>query len=133
MRIDHINRYVSNVEAMISFYTDALGFTLLDQGVKSNGENYAILQSDGMELFISEREGFTFDTECNFRHIGFSVENIGELLNDLKSRSYVPQEEKLIVKAFSRQFYIRDPDGFDIDFIEWTDKDSFYRHLAEKN
>ncbi len=132
MRIDHINRFVSNVEAMISFYTDALGFTLLDEGVKSNGQNYAILQCDDLELFISEKAGFTFDTDVNFRHMGFSVDNVRELLDDLKARGYVPKDGQLIVKAFSRQFYIKDPDGFEIDFIEWTDKDKFYRHLSEK-
>ena len=133
MTIDHINRHVSNVEAFISFYTDALGFTLLDKGVKKDGKNYAILQSDGLELFISEKDGFEFDGGSNIRHIGFAVESAGELLMALKAKGYVPKESQLIVKAFSRQFYMKDPDGFELDFIEWTDKQKFYLYMSDKN
>lgn len=132
MRIDHINRYVSSVEAMVSFYTDALEFILLDQGVKANGQNYAILRNGGIELFLSEKDGFAFDTDANFRHMGFSVDNADELLYALKAKGYIPKEEKIIVKAFSRQFYMKDPDGFEIDFIQWTNKERFYRHLEDK-
>ncbi len=133
MTIDHINRYVSSVDAFISFYTDALGFILLDSGVKKDGTNYAILQGGGLELFISEKEGFEFDDGTNMRHIGFSVDSADALLASLKEQGYVPNETQIIVKAFSRQFFMKDPDGFELDFIEWTDKSMFYRHLADKN
>lgn len=133
MTIDHINRYVSSVDAHISFYTDALGFVLLDRGIKRDGKRYAILQCGGLELFISEKDGFEFDSGANLRHIGFSVDSAGALLSSLKEKGYVPQDTQLIVKAFSRQFYMKDPDGFELDLIEWTDKDKFYRYMAEKN
>ena len=132
MIADHINRYVSDVDAFVSFYTDALGFVLLDKGVKRDGKNYAILKSDEMEMFLSEKDGFEFEDSGNFRHIGFRVDNAQIFLSSLKAKGYAPLETQLIIKAFSRQFYLKDPDGFDVDFIEWTDKDQFYRHLAEK-
>lgn len=133
MTIDHMNRHVSNVDAMISFYTDALGFALCDQGLKKDGKNYAILQREGFELFISEKDGFEFEGANNFRHIGFKVDSADKLLAALKAKGYVPKDTQLIVKAFSRQFYMKDPDGFELDFIEWTDKAEFYRYMAEKN
>lgn len=130
MFLDHINRYVSDVDTLISFYTDALGFTLLDRGVKKNGKKYAILQQGGIEMFISETETFASEPGRNFRHIGFRVENAGRLLADLKERGFIGREVQLIVKAFSRQFYMKDPDGFELDFIEWTDKAGFYKNLG---
>ncbi|NLA87967.1 MAG: VOC family protein [Clostridiales bacterium] len=133
MTIDHINRHVSSVDAFISFYTDALGFILLDKGVKKDGNHYAILQGGGLELFISEKYGFEFDDGSNMRHIGFSVDSADALLASLKEKGYVPKETHILVKASSRQFYVKDPDGFELDFIEWTDKNKFYRHLADKN
>lgn len=133
MLIDHINRHVSDVDAFISFYTDALGFRLLDCGVKSNGKKYAILQNGGFEMFISEKDGFSFDHDTNFRHLGFNVDSADRMLTDLKARGYVPASTKIIVKAFSRQFFMKDPDGFELDFIQWTDKAGFYRYLAEKS
>jgi catechol 2,3-dioxygenase-like lactoylglutathione lyase family enzyme len=133
MTIDHINRHVSNVDAFISFYTDALGFVLLDRGVKQDGKSYAILQCGGAELFISEKDGFESDSGKNLRHIGFGVASADALLSSLKKKGYVQDDTSIIVKAYSRQFYLKDPDGFDIDIIEWTNKEKFYRYLAKKN
>jgi catechol 2,3-dioxygenase-like lactoylglutathione lyase family enzyme len=131
--IDHLNRYVSNVEKFIGFYQNVLGYDLLDKGVKANGKNYAILKGDGHELFISEKEGFTEEQESNFRHIGYNVENVDKLLETLKLKGYVEKDKEIIIKPFSRQFYIKDPDGFEIDLIQWTDKQGFYNHLKDKS
>jgi catechol 2,3-dioxygenase-like lactoylglutathione lyase family enzyme len=122
MTADHINRYVSDIDAIISFYADALGFTLLDRGVKRDGHRYAILKCGGLEMFISEKTGYAFEDCVNFRHLGLSVDNAEALLSELKTKGYAPLETRLVVKAFSRQFYFKDPDGFELDFIEWTDR-----------
>jgi len=37
---------------------------------------------------------------------------------------------QVVVKKYSRQLYIRDPDGFEIDLIQWTDKTGFYNSLS---
>jgi catechol 2,3-dioxygenase-like lactoylglutathione lyase family enzyme len=131
--IDHLNRYVSNVDNFIVFYRDVLEYELIDKGIKSNGQNYAILKGDGHELFISEKEGFKIDREQDFRHIGYFIENVDELLEALKFKGYIKKEQEIIVKPFSRQIYIRDPDGFEIDLIQWTDKQGFYENLKNKN
>lgn len=131
--IDHLNRYVSNVDKFIDFYIDVLGYELIDKGIKGNGKNYGILKGDGHELFISEKDNFILDKDQNFRHIGYSIENVDELLEKLKLKGYITEDQEIIVKPFSRQFYIKDPDGFEIDFIQWTDKNKFYDHLKDKN
>lgn len=131
--IDHLNRYVSNVDKFIDFYTKVLEYELIDKGIKGNGKAYAILKGAGHELFISEKDDFKLETEKNFRHIGYSIENVDELLEKLKEKGYVEKDKEIIVKPFSRQFYIKDPDGFEIDLIQWTDKEGFYISLEEKN
>jgi catechol 2,3-dioxygenase-like lactoylglutathione lyase family enzyme len=131
--IDHINRYVSNIEKFICFYQDVLGYKLIDKGLKGNGKSYAILKGDGHELFISEREEFVEGQESNFRHLGYTVENVDELLLKLKQWGYVEKNTEIIIKPFSRQFYIKDPDGFEIDLIQWTDKQGFYDNLKHKS
>jgi catechol 2,3-dioxygenase-like lactoylglutathione lyase family enzyme len=130
--IDHLNRYVSEVEEFIKFYQGLLGYELIDEGKKVNGMNYAILKGFNHELFISEREGFEVKNE-NFRHIGYSVDNVDELLSEFKKKGYVKEDLQIIIKQFSRQFYIKDPDGFDIDIIQWTDKNGFYEKLNTNN
>ncbi|WP_066498150.1 VOC family protein [Abyssisolibacter fermentans] len=131
--IDHINRYVSNVDKFIVFYRDVLEYELIDKGIKTNGKRYAILKGRGHELFISEREDFTMEKEQNFRHIGYYVENADELFENLKLKGYIKKELEIIEKPFSRQFYIKDPDGFEIDLIQWTDKQRYYNSLKNKN
>lgn len=133
MNIDHINRYVSDVDVFIDFYQAALGYELIDKGKKANGKKYAILKNSGHELFMSEKEGPDRESEGRFRHIGYSVDNVEFLLRTMKSKKLAPADTEIIVKAFSKQFYIKDPDGFDIDLIEWTDKMGFYWYLADKN
>lgn len=131
--IDHLNRYVSNVERFIEFYSEVLEYELIDKGIKGNGRNYAILRGEGHELFISEKDDFLEETEENFRHIGYSIENVDLLLESLKSKGYIEEGQEIIIKPFSRQFYIKDPDGFEIDLIQWTDKELFYKNLEAKN
>lgn len=129
--IDHLNRYVSNVRQFIDFYTQALDYQLIDKGIKGNGKPYAILKSKGHELFISEKDDF-IHLESNFRHIGYAVENAAQALSNLKHLGYVEDDYEIIVKPYSRQFYVKDPDGFEIDFIQWTDKDGFYKSLRDE-
>jgi catechol 2,3-dioxygenase-like lactoylglutathione lyase family enzyme len=124
--IDHLNRHVSNVGDFVAFYCDILGYEMLRRGLKANGKPYAILRGAGHELFISEKDGFGKDEAGTFRHIGYAVESADAMLRKCKESGVAEPEREIIAKPFSRQFYIRDPDGFEIDIIEWTDKKGFY-------
>jgi len=128
LSIDHINRYVSNVDKFIDFYQIVLGYKLIGLGIKQNGNKYAILQGLDHELFISEKDRFEAVNE-NLRHIGYSVDNVEKLLEKLKTEGYAAMEQQVIVKQYSRQIYIKDPDGMEIDLIQWTDKQGFYKNL----
>lgn len=123
--IDHINRYVSNVGEHVSFYTRALGYEVIDRGNKGDGKEYAILRGYKHELFISEAPE-SIEPDSSLRHIGYAVENADSLLERLKGEGLAPEEQEIIVKPYSRQFYLQDPDGNEIDLIQWTDKTSFY-------
>jgi len=58
-----------------------------------------------------------------------NVDNADKLLKKLKLKGYAAAEQHVIVKQYSRQIYIKDPDGMEIDLIEWTDKQGFYNNL----
>ncbi|MEW6554489.1 MAG: DUF192 domain-containing protein [Actinomycetota bacterium] len=126
--IDHVNRYVTDLEMHVVFYTQALGYAVIGRGTKDDGSGYAILKGHGHELFISERPpGGAAAAEL--RHIGYAVRDADELLRRLKENGIAPRETEVIAKEYSRQFYLRDPDGNEVDFIQWTDKGSFFRDL----
>ena len=129
--LDHINKYVSDVELNINFYRDVLGYQLLDSGLKNNGNKYAILMGFNHELFISENKNVSFNNN-QYRHIGYSIDNIDILFKNLKNRGYIPENQNIIIKPYSKQFYIKDPDGCEIDIIQWIDKNKFYNDLKFK-
>ncbi|MBN2026529.1 MAG: VOC family protein [Actinobacteria bacterium] len=129
--IDHINRYVSSVEEHVSFYTRVLGYELIDRGNKGDGKEYAILSGCEHELFISEADG-SIEPDRSLRHIGYAVENADVLLADFKRKGIAGREVELVVKPYSRQFYLEDPDGNEIDFIQWTDKERFRGEARKK-
>jgi hypothetical protein len=79
-------------------------------------------------MFISERASFEQEDD-NFRHIGHSIEKADETLEELKLKGIVDMDMQVVVKQYSRQIYIRDPGGFEIDLIHWTDKADFYKSL----
>lgn len=129
--IDHLNRYVSDVEKHTSFYTDVLGYELIGRGVKSDGSRYAILAGSGHELYISEKPGSGCG-ETMVRHIGYAVGDADALLDRLKKSGIAGSETEIVVKEYSRQFYLEDPDGNEIDVIQWTGKERFYLDLKRK-
>lgn len=130
--IDHLNRHVSDVNKFIAFYCETLRYELIAKGLKANGKAYAILKGYGHELFISEKDDFSAG-DSNFRHIGYSIQDVEALLKKLQEKGYAGLECQVVVKQFSKQFYIKDPDGFEIDFIQWTNKEGFYNSLSIEN
>jgi catechol 2,3-dioxygenase-like lactoylglutathione lyase family enzyme len=129
--IDHINRYVSDVERHVAFYTEVMGYMLIDRGTKPNGGRYAILKGYEHELYISEKPRGE-PVETALRHVGYAVEDVDTLLEGLKKSGIVGDETEIIVKEYSRQFYLRDPDGNEIDIIQWTDKEGFFDDLRSR-
>lgn len=126
--IDHVNRYVTDLDRHVAFYMEALGYVVIGRGVKADGSGYAILRGREHELFISERP-HDEAADKTVRHIGYAVEDVGILLERLKESGIAGEETEIVEEKFSRQFYLRDPDGNEIDFIEWTDKQGFYDDL----
>ena len=72
------------------------------------------------------------EPDRSLRHIGYAVENADKLLERLKGEGLAPLEREVIVKPYSRQFYLRDPDGNEIDLIQWTDKERFHEEARKK-
>ncbi len=65
----------------------------------------------------------------NFRHLGYAIDDVQKISDNLKLAGYLDSNTDIITKAFLKQFYIKDPDGFEIDMIQWTNKEGFYQSL----
>ena len=108
---------VTDIEHSIEFYTKKLGFELefryedFYAGIIEN--NYSIHLKSGKpsnEERKSKRENIDLD-------IVFSVEGVEDLYEELANKS-VEIIQPLCDRPYGKEFYIADPDGYILAFLE---------------
>jgi predicted enzyme related to lactoylglutathione lyase len=108
---------VTDIEHSIEFYKKKLGFE-----VEFRYEDfYAGIIKDGYSIHlksgkpsIEERKRKRENVDLD---IVFSVEGVGDLYNEFVNRS-VEMIQPLCDRPYGREFYIADPDGYILAFLE---------------
>jgi catechol 2,3-dioxygenase-like lactoylglutathione lyase family enzyme len=108
---------VTALDRSIEFYTKKLGFE-----VDFRFEDfYAGISKDGCSIHLKsgtpsaeERKNKRENEDLD---IVFSVENVEDLYNELVSKS-VEITQPLCDRPYGKEFYIADPDGFILAFLE---------------
>ncbi|MCP3660166.1 MAG: VOC family protein [Bacteroidetes bacterium] len=149
-RLRHIALVVKDIENIIDFYTNILGFKLRDryiiesedirkgiglQKAKAKGAHLMIPNSDiELELFefeknIEKKSEEYIASHPGYRHIAIVVENLKETYEELKSKnvSFISEpisvNEPACFKGF--QFvYMKDPEGNIIEFNQLPERKS---------
>jgi predicted enzyme related to lactoylglutathione lyase len=104
---------VSNLERSIEFYSEKLGFE-----VDFRYEDfYAGIIKDGYSIHLKIDGSLTENS--NSLEILFSVDHIHDLYEELSARS-VRFTQSLRQMPYGYEFYISDPDGNVIAFVEST-------------
>lgn len=108
---------VSDVDRSIEFYTNQLGFDLdfryedFYSGVIKDGHSIHLkLGNPSVEERQNRRENEDLD-------VVFSVQEIEDLYEEYSARS-VEFVQPLRDMAYGKEFYIADPDGYIIGFLE---------------
>ena len=112
MNIDSAVFYSHNIENVVSFYTDLLGFTVqykTDQFVSFIFSNKARL---GIKNSIEEREMPGHQT------VFIGVDNIESRYNKYKATAGLTIHKELIKKQWGQEFTILDPDKNKVLFIQ---------------
>ena len=108
---------VSNIERSIEFYTEKLGFTVAfrysDFYVGIIKDGYTVHLKSG-NPFIEERKNKRANEDLD---IIFSVKDIEYLYEELSNRS-VQFLQPLRTMPYGKEFYVADPDGYIIAFLE---------------
>jgi catechol 2,3-dioxygenase-like lactoylglutathione lyase family enzyme len=108
---------VTDIERSLKFYTEKLGFDIDFQ----YDDFYAGIVKDGCSIHLKvgkpsfeERENRRINEDLD---IVFSVEGIKDLYEEFSSRR-VLLTQPLREMPYGREFYVADPDGYIIAFLE---------------
>lgn len=116
--INHKAYHVTDMERSLNFYCNKVGFKKAFELNKPNGDPWIVYVkvADGcfIELFYGGRE----EVKNRAEHICFEVDDIHETAEQLKKRGISLETEITQGKALNYQFWIRDPDGNWLEFME---------------
>ncbi len=108
---------VSDIEHSIEFYIDKLGFELEFQ----YEDFYAGIIKDGCSIHLKSGKPLSEERkskrENNDLDIVFSVEAVEELYKEFMNKS-VEIIQPLCDRPYGKEFYVADPDGYILAFLE---------------
>ncbi len=115
----HIAICVSEREAALAFYRDALGFCVCTETVRpEKGDVLLFLEGYGMrlELFVDPRRPArpSYPEALGLRHLCFAVQDLEGVRNKLLSLGYSPEPIRPAMGGCA--FFVKDPDGLPVEF-----------------
>ena len=124
-RNDHTAFQVSDMDAAIEFYTEALGLHLLFRDINhEEQEAYAFLELDGGNLELIQK----LDTPFVKRpivppycpHFALATDDMSRVLRMIQEKGIKVVKGPLEIPEKERWIYIHDPDDNVIEYIEWS-------------
>ena len=122
MHLEHVNLTVSDLDRSIDFYSALFGFRIRWRGRTSGGSPAAHVGDDRqyIALFEASRPGELEERDyisVGFNHFGIVVDDLDAMKSRLASLGVVVHGEADYEPG--RRFYFCDPDGFEIEFVEY--------------
>jgi len=123
-RVHHIAIICSNYEKSKTFYTDILGFKIVQEIFRKERNSYkldlALANSYCIELFsfpnpptrLSDPEA------CGLRHIAFEVDSVQEWISYLAQKNVQTQGIRVDEWTSKKFTFLEDPDGLPIELYE---------------
>jgi len=123
-KIHHIAVICSNYATSKKFYTDVLGFTVMEEHYRSERQSWKLdLSLNGqyvIELFsfpdppvrISRPEA------CGLRHLAFEVSDIEQFVKILQEKNVVAEGIRTDEFTGKRFTFFQDPDGLPLELYE---------------
>lgn len=106
---------VKDVDASIEFYCDVLGFALHDKVAWGGRTEWAVLRGEeDVQLMLCASQGDDGDESGGATEGVFFLyhDNLESLLVYLGSKGYDSRSSLMPVSNNTRDFYLRDPDGY---------------------
>jgi len=123
-KIHHIAILTDRYEESKIFYTDILGFTIINETYRKERESYKLdLAINGIysiELFSfpEYKERNSFPESKGLRHLAFEVDNVGEWIEFLRSKNVDVQDVRIDEITQKKFTFFNDPNGQPLELYE---------------
>lgn len=123
-KIHHIAVICSRYEISKKFYTDVLGFSIIQEHYRAERQSYKL------DLSLNDQytlELFSFPEPpprpskpeaCGLRHLAFEVSNIEEAINHLNNHNVSTEAIRTDEFTGKRFTFFQDPDGLPLELYE---------------
>ena len=123
-KIHHVAILTDRYEESKRFYTDLLGFTIINETYREQRDSYKLdLAINGqycIELFSfpEYKERNTFPESKGLRHLAFSVDNVEKWVDFLRSKSVNVQDVRIDEITLKKFTFFYDPNGQPLELYE---------------
>lgn len=123
-KLHHIAIICSDYERSKKFYTEILGFRIINETYRKERESYkldlALNESVRIELFSfpNPPTRLTHPEAQGLRHIAFSVDDIDLVVKELSETGVVTESIRIDNVTGKRFTFFADPDGLPIELYE---------------
>ncbi len=123
-RIHHIAIICSNYEVSKKFYTEILGFLIIEETFRSLRNSYKldlrVGEKDQIELFSFPQppERVSNPEACGLRHLSFEVDDIEESVSYLKSQGVAVEDIRIDETTDKKFTFFKDPDNLPLEIYE---------------
>ncbi|KIL49822.1 VOC family protein [Jeotgalibacillus soli] len=122
-QLHHIAIICTNYEHSKHFYTNILGFTVINEVYRKDRDSYKLdLQGEGFQLelfsFPQPPKRVSRPEAAGLRHLAFQVENVDQVIEYLTSFSIMVEDVRIDPFTGKRFTFFSDPDGLPIEVVE---------------
>jgi glyoxylase I family protein len=120
----HVAVICSDYKVSKSFYTDILGFSVIDENYRSERDSYKCDLSlpDGSRIELFSFPGapsrISNPEAQGLRHLAFKVENIDTVVATLADNNVVCEDIRVDPYTNKRFTFFQDPDGLPLELYE---------------
>ena len=129
MRFGHVALRVKNIDKMLEFYCNGLGFK---EAFRINNDDGSlrivylhISEGQYLELCLGgeERPSFDDSKSIGVRHISFTVENLVKSKKEMEKRGVLFDSDILDTRDYNKNIWLFDPEGNKLEIVQ-TQPDS---------
>lgn len=122
-KIHHIAIIASNYEKSKDFYVNKLGFEVIRENHRKNRDDYKLdLKLGDIELEIfgikKSPKRLSYPEACGLRHLAFHVDNIEEVINELKELGIECEKVRIDEFTGKKMTFFFDPDNLPLELHE---------------